>query len=67
MEILTEYNATTLSANATKSSTPLEVGGLLEFSPPLPSEGLSGVLVECPNLGGDVCPGGGGQICVLER
>jgi len=43
------------------------LGGILKDAPSPPLEGLAGVLVECPDLGKEKCPGDGGHLCLIER
>lgn len=42
-------------------------GSIMAESPSPPESGVSGELVDCPDLGKEKCPGGGGHICLIER
>lgn len=62
------------------STSPLNTGGVLFLSSStfelalrlmkysaVPSQAISGILVDCPNFGRQQCPGTGGHICLIER
>jgi serine protease len=42
-------------------------GNYLRYSALPGAEGITGTLVECPDLGRDTCPGPGGHICLIKR
>jgi subtilisin family serine protease len=42
-------------------------GEYLRYSVEPKADGVSGILVECPDLGRNTCPGAGGHICLIKR
>jgi len=40
---------------------------MMALSPPPTNFGVQGPIVLCPDLGVEKCPGGGGQVCLIER